>query len=120
MKYIAVEGCELKCQAGNGNVLPLPGQTSTKVNFDGKSAYLTLNFTIVGYQGGTITDGNGTGAGSIIATSRCVKIEGQTALLEGDVSASITISGTAGGFPAPPTVDVVEITRAGQTKVQGE
>lgn len=117
-KPIVVEGCQLLCSAGQGTISITAGQTSLKAKAGGKAIYKTMAFTITNYVGGAITDGNGTGAGSIIATSIHTKVEGNRVFLEGDVSASVSLSGTASGFPAT-AVDVVRIQSAGQTKIKG-
>lgn len=122
-KNIVVEGCQLQFSAGQGTISIAEGQTSTRIKFGGKATYKTLNFTISGYSGGTITDGNGTGSGSIIASSQNVKIEGNKAILEGDTSATITITGTTTIPPAGPVTvtspDIVTVVSAGQSKAQG-
>lgn len=124
LNYIAVDGCKLEFQAGGtGDILITPGQTSTKVKANGKAVYLTLKFTIANYTGQAITvEKSGTGQGEIIASSTHVKVEGNKVLLEGDVSASITINGLqpsgSGTAPAVAT-EIVKITKAGQSKVKG-
>lgn len=122
-KNIVVEGCQLIFQNGG---LPTaisitPGQLSNKVKCDGRKAYKTLNFTINGYLGGSITDGNGTGSGSINASSTKLKIEGNKAILEGDMSSTVTITGTNSTSGVPVTVtfpEIVKVQSAGQMKVK--
>lgn len=121
MKYIAVEGCQLQLQSGTGNI-SVTGTTSTKVKCGGKAAYKELKFSISGYLGGAITNSDGQGSGSINATAQKVKIEGNSAILEGDASATITITGTTTTQSGPVTVtaaDTVKVTSAGQQKVKG-
>ena len=123
LNYIAVEGCTLEFQnGGTGTITITPGQTSTKVKADGKAVYLTLKFTVSGYNGQAITNADGTGQGSIIASAQHVKVEGNAVILEGDVSASITISGTTttqSGKTPVTAVEIVKVTKAGQSKAKG-
>jgi hypothetical protein len=125
LKNIAVEGCSLEFQNGGGpnTAISITGTTSTKIKADGKAVYKELKFSISGYKGQAITNGDGTGSGSIIATAQHVKVEGNAVLLEGDVSAAITINGTTtppGGSPSPAVAtEIVKITAAGQSKVKG-
>lgn len=121
MKYIAVEGCQLQLQSGTGNI-SVTGTTSSKVKYGGKAAYKELKFSISGYLGGAITNSDGQGSGSINATAQKVKIEGNSAILEGDTSSTITISGTTttqSGTVKVTATDTVKVTSAGQQKVQG-
>ena len=123
LNYIAVQGCELKFQAGgNDSSISITGTPSTKVKADGKSVYKEIKFSISGYNGQAITNSDGVGSGSIIATATKTKVEGNFVILEGDVSASITINGTMStqSGPQPATaIEVVKVTKAGQTKVKG-
>ena len=124
-KAIVVDGCTLQFQnGGTGTITPDPNQTSTKVKAGGKAVYKTLTFTISGYTGHAITvAGSGSGNGEIKASSTKVKVEGNKVILEGDVSATITINGqqpAEGGGTKPATAsEVVKVTAAGQTKVKG-
>lgn len=124
LKAIAVEGCTLEFQnGGTGTINITPGQTSTKVKADGKAVYKTLKFTVSNYVGGEITIPIlASGNGEINASSQHVKVEGNKVLLEGDVSATITMNGQkpAGSSTAPATnQEVVKITAAGQSKAKG-
>jgi hypothetical protein len=125
LKNIAVEGCSLEFQNGGGpnTAISITGTTSTKVKADGKAVYKELKFSISGYNGQAITNSDGVGEGSIIATAQHVKVEGNAVLLEGDVSATITINGTTtppGSTPvAAVATEIVKITAAGQSKVKG-
>ena len=125
LKYITVDGCTLQFQnGGSGTITPDPNQTSTKVKAGGKAVYKTLSFSISGYTGQAITvAGSGSGSGQIKASSKKVKVEGNKVILEGDVSASITINGlqpAEGGGTKPATAtEVVKVMAAGQTKVKG-
>ena len=124
LKNITVQGCSLKFQNGGGpdTAITITGTTSTKVKADGKAVYKELKFSISGYNGQAITNADGTGQGSIIASAQHVKVEGNAVILEGDVSASITISGTTttqSGKTPVTAVEIVKVTKAGQTKVKG-
>lgn len=127
LKNIVVEGCTLKFQNGGGPdsaISITEGQASNKAKADGKKIYKTITFTISGYTGQAITvSGSGSGSGEITATSQNVKVEGNKVILEGDVSASITINGlkpVEGGGTEPATAtEVVKVTNAGQSKVKG-
>ena len=125
MQSIAVDGCTLQLSAGTGSI-SITSQPSQKIKCDGKGAYKgQIQFSISGYMGTNITNGDGQGSGSISGTSRCVKIEGQTAVLQNDTSESVTINGTkpsSSGSGTEPAVDVitVKVSDAGQSKVKAE
>ena len=130
LKSIVVDGCELKFQNGGSPDSAIsinPNQISTKVKADGKAVYKTLKFTISGYSAPASVipnwvSGSGSGSGEITASSQHVKVESNKVILEGDVSASITISGQVqqGESTSPATfVEVVKVTNAGQSKVKG-
>lgn len=123
LKYIAVDGCELVFQnGGNDESISITGTTSTKVFADGKAVYKEIKFSISGYQGQAITNHDGTGNGSIIASASKVFVEGNAVILEGDVSASITINGsttTQSGKQDVTAIEIVKVKDAGQTKVKG-
>lgn len=124
LKNITVEGCTLKFQNGGGpdTAITITGTKSTKVKADGKAVYKELKFSISGYNGQAITNADGTGQGSIKASAEHVKVEGNAVILEGDVSASITISGsttTQSGKQDVTATEVVKVTDAGQSKAKG-
>lgn len=123
LKNITVDGCKLEFQNGGTNdSISITGTTSTKVKADGKAVYKELKFSISGYNGQAITNKDGVGQGSIIATAQHVKVEGNAVILEGDVSASITINGTtttSSGKTQVTAVEIVKVTNAGQSKVKG-
>lgn len=123
LKYIAVDGCELAFQnGGNDESISITGTKSTKVFADGKAVYKEIKFSISGYNGQAITNHDGTGNGSIIASASKVFVEGNAVILEGDVSASITINGsttTPYGKQDVTAIEIVKVKDAGQTKVKG-
>lgn len=122
MKSLAVDGCELKLSAGSGKI-SITNQPSTKVKADGKGCYYgKIEFSISGYTGTNIINGDGSGSGSISGGSKNVKIENKDAVLEDDESETVTISGTKpgpNGSKIPTTDDVtVKVQSAGQSKVK--
>ena len=124
LKNIAVEGCKLEFQNGGGpnTAISITGTTSSKVKADGKPVYKEIKFKISGYNGQAITNSDGTGEGSIIATAQHVKVEGNAVILKGDVSALITIYGsttTQSGKQDVTAFEIVKVTDAGQVKVSG-
>lgn len=123
LSYIAVKGCELKFQAGGtDSSISITGTESTKAKADGKAIYKELKFSISNYNGQAITNGDGVGSGSIIASATKTKVEGNAVILEGDESAQITINGTTttqSGTVPVTAVEVVKVTKAGQSKVKG-
>lgn len=128
-KPIVVEGCTLQFQNGgspNTAISITPGQTSMKVKAGGKAVYKTLKFTISGYTAPSTKPTwiplSGSGQGEITATSQKVKVEGNAVILEGDVSATITINGQEQqGQTVVPAVftETVKVTAAGQNKAKG-
>jgi hypothetical protein len=122
MKSLAVDGCELKLSDGSGKI-SITNQPSTKVKADGKGCYYgKIEFSISGYTGTNIINGDGSGSGSISGGSKNVKIEGKDAVLEDDESETVTISGTKpgpNGSKISTTDDVtVKVQSAGQSKVK--
>lgn len=123
LKAIAVDGCELKFQAGgNDESISITGTTSEKATAEGKAIYKELKFSISGYNGQAITNSDGVGQGSIVSTAQKTFVEGNAVILEGDVSLKITINGTtttqSGKVPVT-AIEVVKVTKAGQSKVKG-
>ena len=119
-EFIAVEGCKLKESAGQGTIT-ITNQPSEKVKFDGKKAYKDkITFSISKYNGGAITNKDGTATGEIPAGSKKVKIKGSPACLENDVSATITVKGTTGNNQPATALITVKVQTAGQKKVKAE
>ena len=120
MQNIAVDGCTLQLSAGTGNI-SITNQPSQKVKCDGKGAFKgEIQFSISGFMGTTITNGDGQGSGSISGTSQSVKIEGANAVLQNDTSGSVTLTGTMTTQTGPVTVTevvTVKVSDAGQSKV---
>lgn len=123
MKYIAVEGCELEAVSpATGTITVLPEQASTDTFINDKGVYFKeIKFSVSNSNGGgSVTDENGAGTGSILATCEDVlditSGSDKKAVLEGDKDTSVSISGTASGEPASGTI-VVRVKKAGQTDV---
>ena len=127
LNYIAVDGCTLEFQNGGGPNSAItinPQQLSSTTKAGGKAVYNTLKFTISGYTGQNITvSESGSGSGEITASATKVKADGKAVILEGDVSASITITGLmpnpyGSGTVTAYATEVVKVTKAGQDKVK--
>ena len=120
MSDIAVSGCTLEpVPPATGTITINPNQESQDVLINSKGVYFKeIKFSVAGSNGGgSVTNNDGTGNGSIIATgSNMTDAEGNSAVLEGDVSALVTITGTAGESSASGTI-TVKVTKAGQTDV---
>ena len=119
MSNVAVEGCVLQpVPPATGTITILPNQASQEVFVNNKGVYFKeIKFTVAGSNGGgSVTDNNGTGSGSIIATGSDMQevATGSFAVLEGDESAEVLISGTASDEPATGSIKV-RVVSAGQT-----
>ena len=118
MSNIAVLGCTLQAVApGTGTITIDPNQESQEVFINNKGVYFKeIKFSVSGSNGGgSVTNNDGTGQGSIIATgSNMLDKDGNIAVLEGDVSASVPISGTSGSSSASGAI-IVKVVSAGQT-----
>ena len=115
LKHIAVKGCELDFKNPATGLINITGEESEKVFCDGKAAYKTIQFSVTNYVGGDIVS-NGTGGGTIDASSETCEIEGMAATLEGDESAQITFQGQDGQGNPAIDVNVVYVKKAGQKK----
>ena len=127
LEFITVEGCSLAFQNGGGPntaIIIEPLQTSPTTKAGGKSVYNTLRFTVSGYTGQDITiAGSGTGSGEITATSTKVRADSKAVILEGDVSASLTITGLkpnpyGSGTVTAYATEIVKVVSAGQDKAK--
>lgn len=119
MSDIAVLGCELEpVFPATGEIL-VTSDPSTEVLVGEKGVYFKeIKFSVTGSNGGgSVTNNDGTGEGSIIATGTNMQDKnGNSVVLEGDLSASVTIKGKAGQSPASGAI-VVRVKKAGQTDV---
>lgn len=120
LKYVATEDWEWEFNSGKGTVTVTEG-ISEKVKCDGKKALIgTIKFTISNYSGQGISQGSG--EGTIKGSATKLKIEGKGAVLEGDESDNIAVTGL-NQAPPPPKLTVyvtVKVKKAGQTKVKAE
>lgn len=120
-KAIAVDGCVLVPVApATGTITIEPNQASEEILINNKGVYFKeIKFKVSGSNGGgSVTNNDGTGEGSIIATGENIisLSDNSTAVLEGDLSGEVTISGTAGDQSASGLIKV-KVSSAGQTDV---
>ena len=123
MEYIAVEGCELALDHGSSSPISISSTPSDKVKAGGKGCYKDkISFSVSGFSGNKITNGNGSGSGNISGSAEYVLIEGDPAVLEND-KVTITLNGTAGSGQSEHAESenvTVKVKKAGQDKVRGE
>ena len=122
MKELAVDGCTLELDHGSGSI-SISTTPSTVVKADGKGCYKgSISFSISGFTGTSILNGDGAGSGSISGSAQHTKIEGSPAVLKDD-NVTVTLTGTAGQGSSQhtETEDVtVKVSNAGQTYAKGE
>ena len=121
-KALAVDGCTLIIQGGTGPTPSITNQPSTKVLADGKGVFFKeIKVSLSGVTAGTITNSDGQGEGTITGTgTKITDANGDPAVLEGDVSANITVNGTMTTQSGPQKasgVVTVKVSKAGQTVV---
>jgi hypothetical protein len=122
-KMLAVQGCTVHCGAITGGSATISNPPSTKVKAATKGVYKgTLSISWAGgYYGGVPAQTILTAMGTISATSLKVKVENQAAVRQDDQG---TLSGTytnpSGSPPTLPFSTSMDISDAGQSKVQGE
>lgn len=117
MSNLAVDGCVLVPVAPATGVITVVSTASSDITVNGKGVFFKeIKFTVSASNGGgAVTNNDGTGEGSIIASgSSILDANGDIAVLEGDVSDSVEIHGTAGIVEASGTI-VVKVESAGQT-----
>ena len=120
-KAIAVDGCTLEpVSPATGTISINPDQASTEIFINDKGVYFKeIKFSVSGSNGGgSVTNNDGTGQGSIIASgSDIISLpDGSLAVLEGDMSAEVTINGTSGDHSASGVIKV-KVSSAGQSDV---
>lgn len=119
-KAVAVDGCELEVVApGTGDVTVEEGQVSDCDFAGGKGIHFKeIKFKVENSNGGgSVTNNDGKGEGSIIATgANILNSGGDIAVLLDDVSASVTINGHSGQSSASGSV-IVKVKKAGQDVV---
>lgn len=119
---LAVEGCTLEIVGGTGSEPSNDSTPSAKVLAGGKGVYFKeIAFSVSDVNAGDITNSDGVGSGTIPASgSNVLDADGNAAVLEGDISAEIPVSGTtpgpSGNVPASGKIKV-KVSAAGQSVV---
>jgi hypothetical protein len=122
-KAIAVQGCTLVISSGGSGPNPtVTSQPSTQVLINTKGVFFKeIKFSVSGANAGEITNSDGHGSGTILATGTYVLDgSGNKVVLLDDESASVTLNGTKPGSegPEPATGTIkVKVSNAGQTDV---
>lgn len=120
MSNVVVEGCVLKpVLPATGTVTVDEGQASEEVFINNKGVYFKeIKFSVAGSNGGgSVTNNDGTGTGTILATGGdMLDAEGNKIVLEGDQVVNVQIDGHAGDESATGYI-TVKVTNAGQTDV---
>lgn len=124
-KAIAVQGCTLEIVEEGKSALSKQISTSpsSDVKFDGKGAYSgTIQIALSGYTGGRIVAESGATVtpGTLSGSAQYVKIDGNSAVLEGDISDTITVVGSDSMGHSVTDTCTVKISNAGQDYVKGE
>ena len=122
-KAIAVQGCTLVISSGGSGPNPtITSQPSTQVLVSNKGVFFKeIKFSVSGANAGSISNNDGHGSGTILATGTYI-LDGSSnkVVLLDDESASVTLNGTKPGpdGPEPATGSVkVKVSNAGQTDV---
>lgn len=119
MADLAVLGCELEPVSPATGTITVTSSPSNDMFVGEKGIYFKeIKFSVAGSNGGgSVTNNDGTGEGSIIATGSDIQDgEGNYVVLEGDLSAPVPITGTAGQSSASGEI-LVRVKKAGQTDV---
>lgn len=96
-EYVAVDGCKLdfKSSTHSGSI-SITNDPSDVVKCDGKNTFIgQIAFSVSGFTGGAITNGDGTGSGIILGGSQKCTSGNQPIVLEND-NITILVTGTAG------------------------
>lgn len=119
-KAVAVEGCQLTVVLPGTGTVTITSDPSDEIFVNGKGVYFKeIKFKVENSNGGgPVTNNDGKGEGSIIATGEGIlyPVGGDKAVLLNDVSAAVTINGHAGDSAASGAV-VVQVSNAGQSDV---
>lgn len=120
-KAIAVDGCVLEpVSPATGTITIEPNQASEDVFVGEKGVYFKeIKFKVANSNGGgSVTNNDGEGEGSIIATGGNILFlpDEDKVVLEGDLSDEVTINGTAGDQSASGIIKV-RMKSAGQSDV---
>ena len=120
-KAIAVDGCTLEpVSPATGTITIEPNQASEDVFVGEKGVYFKeIKFKVTNSNGGgSVTNNDGEGEGSIIATGGNILFlpDEDKVVLEGDLSDEVAISGTAGDQSASGIIKV-RVKSAGQSDI---
>lgn len=120
-KAIAVDGCVLEpVSPATGTITIEPDQASEEIFVGEKGVYFKeIKFKVTNSNGGgSVTNNDGEGEGSIIATGGNILYlpDEDKVVLEGDLSDEVTINGTAGDQSASGVIKV-RVKSAGQSDV---
>lgn len=120
LKNITVKDCVLEVEKGSPETanFEITEEESTMVKCDGKAAYKTIKFKITDYAGQGIV-ASGEGKGEIKSSAIYVKIEGNPAILEGDKSDDVDITGPNPVGVSITVKDKIYVKDAGQMKCKG-
>ena len=119
-KAISVDGCQLAVVSPGTGDVEITSQPSDEIKINDKGVFFKeIKFSVSNSNGGgSVTNNDGTGQGSIIATGKFITLTatGDKVVLLDDVSASVPISGHSGSSSATGAV-TVKVADAGQTDV---
>lgn len=118
-KPIVVDGCQLEVVAPGTGDIEITSDPSETVLVGGNGVFFKeIKFKVSNSNGGgSVTNNDGKGEGSITATGENVlNSDGDKVVLLDDMSSSVVINGHSGDSPAAGAV-VVKVSDAGQDKV---
>lgn len=124
-KSIAVQNCSLEIveEGKSASSIEISSSPSTDVKINGKGAYSgTVQISISGYTGGSIVSASGATVtpGTLSGSAQYIKVDGKSAILEGDTSNTITVIGSDSRGHSVTDTCTVKIANAGQNYVKGE
>ena len=119
-KAIAVNGCRLEVVSPGTGDVEITSEPSDEIKVDGNGVFFKeIQFKVSNSNGGgSVTNNDGKGQGSIIATGQFITLTetGDYVVVLDDVSDAVPISGHSGDQSASGSV-VVKVADAGQTDV---
>lgn len=119
-KAIAVNGCRLEVVSPGTGDVEITSEPSDEIKVDGNGVFFKeIQFKVSNSNGGgSVTNNDGKGQGSIIATGQFITLTetGDYVVVLDDVSSDVPISGHSGDQSASGSV-VVKVADAGQTDV---
>lgn len=119
LNYVATEDWEHKFSEGDGSV-EVKNDPSLKVKCGGKKAFFDkIKVSISGFSIPNVLS-NGSGSGEIKGSAQKLKIENMSAVLEGDESEDIAITGVNPAGQVTTKNVKIKVQSAGQTKVKAE